>query len=133
MSLFPLHITQLFNRAIFDEAELFHWNSETDKVHLARCWGCSNVSFNAVEKCFSELCFFKTPISVFPCFSKILEHIIFTHFPRYLWVSKIGLVWLGFSTWPFNWPLYYSNCHQIHIFFIREKFTRKSASNIQKH
>ena len=55
MSLFPLHITQLFNRAIFDETELFRWNSETDKVHLPRCWGCSNVSFNAVEKCFGEL------------------------------------------------------------------------------
>ena len=44
---------QLFNRAIFDKAELFRRNSE--KEHLPRCWGCSNISFNAVEKCFGEL------------------------------------------------------------------------------
>ena len=43
--------TQLFNRAIFDKAELFRY----EKEHLPRCWSCSNISFNVVEKCFGEL------------------------------------------------------------------------------
>ena len=54
--MFTLHITQLFSRAIFDKAEIFPKNSETDKEHLPRCWGCSNISFNVAEKCFGELC-----------------------------------------------------------------------------
>ena len=36
-----------------------------------------------------------TPLSVFPCFSKILEHITFNRFPKYLRVTKflIERVW----------------------------------------
>ena len=45
----------LFNRAIFDKAKLFCSNSETDKEHLPRCWGCSYISFNVVKECFGEL------------------------------------------------------------------------------
>ena len=54
--MFPLHITQLFNRAILDKAELFRRNSETDKERLPRFWGSSKIGFNVVKKWFGELC-----------------------------------------------------------------------------